>query len=92
VVHGEAAGAGAERDEAGDNAQQRALAAAGGPEKAQKLAARDLKIDPGERLDAGGKALPDPVQFKDRPLARKIIAQGFIPTRLSTNCSVYALR
>ncbi len=48
-----------ERLEARDHAQQRGLAAAGGPDEDQALAIRHVDLDPGDGIDAVGVALRD---------------------------------
>jgi len=70
--------------EAGDDAQQGGLAAARRADEAQELALADIEIDCVEGAQSGAETLPDAAQRND--------SQGRIPTFLSTNCSVYALR
>ena len=56
-------------DEAGDDAQERRLAAAGAAEDASELAVADLEIDLADRLDdarAGLEALRDPLDVDER--------------------------
>src|SRR5205814_5583957 len=52
--------------EPGNDPQQCALAAAGRPQQAQELAARDAQLDAVERLQTGGKPLADPAQRDNR--------------------------
>src|SRR6202140_399762 len=86
--------------EPGNDAQQRALAAAGGAEQAQKLAAMYIEIDPVERCRPRGETLADGAQGDKRircrglrqQVRRQRFRQGFIPTFLSTNCRLKALR
>jgi hypothetical protein len=51
--------------QAGDDAQRRGLAAAGGPEQRHELARPDIEIEPVERDHAVGKTLADAAQRDD---------------------------
>jgi hypothetical protein len=58
-IEQQVADAGTRRTEPGDDAQQRALATAGGAEQAQKLAATNIEINPVERRDTRRETLAD---------------------------------
>jgi hypothetical protein len=70
-------------DEAGDDAKERRLAAAGAAEDRHELAVADLEIDLADRLDearAGLEALRDPLDVDERvvyrPALRTLTATG----------------
>src|SRR6185312_3423022 len=88
------------RRQAGNDAQERALAAARGPEKAHEAAGRYSHINGLERFCAAAEGLADAGQgenwlrfviFRLHRARADHFGAGPGPVRLLTNCSVYAL-
>jgi len=75
--------------QARDQAQHRALAAAGGPEQADELAFPDREIEALEGHDPVGIDLVDAAQREQRRVgAHQFLGLRFMPWALFTNCSV----
>src|SRR6516164_1697082 len=86
--------------ETGDDAQQGCLPTTGRPENTQEFARAEIEIDCLKRRQSRAETLADTAQSDDRVRIARLrqragrcrCRQGRIPTFLSTNCSVYALR